>query len=328
MSNASRFITTVIVMLSGLSTTLLCQWEGYVTCHETWIDLRPSDGWNGVIPRCMDTLRIGNSRAMKRHASTVDTVCARLFRLGSLGRPIRREEIPVETICEGPQQVTLIPAYRLAVTDDNDTPLRYEVQLYCSYWHGEDEHDTTYIEFWKATGFKAYARAVEIETGDDITSLGLVAPTVVEQSHFVYDGMQLIAYSGAGYEFDHWTCSEAGLLPDPLARRQLLDSLCWPVLRAVEYVGHFRRIPSSVHQRQTSCSRVIRSEGSILSIENPCMGPGFAMIYDMQGQQICMIDIGTSHVRVPSDSFAIGIYVAVVYDLHGATTHSFMITKE
>ncbi|MCX6140883.1 MAG: T9SS type A sorting domain-containing protein [Candidatus Kapabacteria bacterium] len=328
MRRSIGMLVLLIIEWTVVPTAIHCQWEGYVTCHEAWIDLRPSDGWNGVIPRCMDTLRIGVTRAMKRHVSSANPVCARLFRLGVVGSPIQRQEIPTERVCEGPSQVTLIPSYHLDVSNSQDTPIRYEVQLYCTYWHGPGEGDTTRIVFHKATGFKAFARAVDSETGNDITTLGLVTPTILEKDHSVHDGMQLIAFSGEGYEFEYWTCSDSELLPDSRARRQLLDSLCWPVLRAVEYVGHFKKTSTTVIGQHSPCHQEIQFQGSTLSILNNCLEQGIVKVYDTHGRQVLMTNIESSHQRISTDSLAVGLYVAVAYGPHGTTTQSFMITKE
>ena len=323
----TRFVVTIIAVL------LMCvpvhtQWETSITCHETWIDLRPEQGWSGVIPRCMDTLRIGITKAMQKHYSSADPVCARLFRFVSFAGSRVRQEILSDITCNGPSLVTLIPRERLPVLDSAQQPVQYEVQLYCTYGHGSEEHDTSRIIFRKATGFKAYARAVDIATGEDITALGLVEPTSANQDHSVHDGMMLTAFEGAGYTFERWTSDDGSLLPNDSMPRQLLDYMCWPVQRAVVYVAHFRKSATSVHYGGSQCERTVRHGTSELHISCPCENPGYVNIYDQQGRIAYSQTIAGGQVSISTRSLPVGLYAIVVNDNIRATTHPLMFIKK
>ncbi|MBC8124334.1 MAG: hypothetical protein H7X70_01250 [Candidatus Kapabacteria bacterium] len=317
-----------IIAFSLMHAPAYTQWETNITCHETWVDLRPEQGWSGVIPRCMDTLRIGITKAMQKHYSSADPVCARLFRFTLVAGSRVRQEIPAEIICTGPSLVTLIPRDRLPVIDVDEQPVQYEVQLYCTYWHGSQEHDTSRITFRKATGFKAYARAVDVSNGADITTLRLVEPTIANQDHSVHDGMMLTAFEGAGYTFERWTTDDAQLLPNATAPRQLLDSLCWPVQRAVEYVAHFRKSSTDVQDTDAQCERTVQQYESALHISSPCEMNGHVNIYDLHGRLVHSQPIASGQVSILTDSFPMGLYAIVVNDRIRATTHPLMIIKK
>ncbi len=317
-----------IIVFSLMHAPAYSQWETNITCHETWIDVRPELGWSGVVPRCMDTLRIGITKAMQKHYSSADPVCARLFRIVSIGGSRVRQEVPTDIVCDGPLQVTLIPKERLPVNDSDLQYVLYEVQLYCTYWHGSEEHDTSRIVFRKATGFKAYARAVDESSGEDITPLGLVEPTIANQDHTVHDGMMLTAFEGAGYTFERWTSTDNTLLPNAFATRQLLDSLCWPIQRAVEYVAHFRKTSTSVGKENVHCERTIRHNESTLLISSSCENVEYVNIYDKQGRLVHSQTITGGQTSIPTDSFSVGLYAIVVSNNSCAATHPLMIIKK
>ncbi|MBL0321934.1 MAG: T9SS type A sorting domain-containing protein [Ignavibacteria bacterium] len=326
----TRYIGLLFLTLAITCTatqTTFGQWEDHITCHEAFIDLRPVDSWSGYIPRCMDTLRIGYTRAMQRSTSSVDTVCASLFRMQRInGKPVY-DEVQAQITCVGPSQLTVIPTAGLPAADNDGVPITYMIQMYCNYWHGEGEYDTTRMFFAKADGFKAYARAVDSETGEDITELGLVKPTFENKDHSLQDGMMLTGFYGQGYAFERWTTTDVDLLPDPLASRQFLDSLCWPVGRSVEYIGHFKKTATGVTPLVAS-QRTVEHRSSAIRIRSDSHGPYTVSIYDLQGRSTHeSIEVG-AETTIDIGHMSCGLYAVVIQDPHQSTIHPIIITTE
>ncbi len=239
----------IVTTLLAVPALLTAQWETFVTCHELWIDIKPHEGWWGVIPRCMDTLKVGRTRAMPKHPSTATNTCAELYLIGVSPNATSRTLLPTVVECEGPGQLRVIPTQGIPATDEYNRAYYYELRMYCSYWHGPTETDTSTVVFRKATGFRAYSRAVDITTGEEITRPGLVWPAEDAQHHDVTTGVLITATYGLGYDFLYWTCSHRGLLPDSTQPVQLLDSLCWPIGEPVVYTAMYRKATSTVSQR-------------------------------------------------------------------------------
>lgn len=323
---AQTLLVTLAIASVGMQEAL-CQWEDFVTCHEAYIDLRPVDSWNGYIPRCMDTLRIGYTRAMQRSSSSTDTNCARLYRIRRVNTLQVTEEVPATVQCVGPSQLTVIPTVGLPIADENGAVITYVIEMYCNYWHGDGEYDTTRVFFAKATGFKAYARAVDTETGKDITDLGLVAPTFENKDHSLHDGMMLTGFTGQGYSFERWTTTDADLLPDPFASRQFMDSLCWPVGRTVEYIGHFRKTTSSVDGVSGS-PWTFHHHASTIRIRNSVHTPITISIYDVHGRRIHESTVREAETSFTVENLMSGLYAVVIRDGHLTTLHPIIITEE
>lgn len=323
----TQLVLLVLVILLAEPQTSLCQWEDHITCHEAFIDLRPVDSWSGYIPRCMDTLRIGYTRAMQRSTTSMDTVCARLFRMRRVNDKPVYVEVSARVLCVGPSQLTMIPIDGLPATDSAGAPYTYMIQMYCNYWHGDGEYDTTRIFFAKADGFKAYARAVDSETGQDITDLGLVQPTFENKDHSLHDGMMLTGFFGKGYSFERWTTADVDLLPDPLASRQFLDSLCWPVGRAVEYVGHFKKTSTGVASA-AEAQHTIEHRASTIRIRTSSHELYTVSIYDVHGRSVYESSERGTETSIDVGHIASGLYAVVIRDRHLSTHHPIIITTE
>ena len=138
----------------------------------------------------------------------------------------------------------------------------------------------------------------------------------------------LTAFEGAGYTFERWTSDDGSLLPNEAMPRQLLDSLCWPVQRAVVYVAHFRKSATSVHDGSSQCERTVRHFESVLHISSPCENLGYVNIYDQQGRLVHSRTIAGGQVSIPTDPLPVGLYAIVVNDNIRATTHPLMIIKK
>lgn len=327
MKRTIRIVLFALTIICTETQVTLGQWEDYITCHEAFIDLRPVDSWNGYIPRCMDTLRIGYTRAMQRSTSSMDTICAKLFRTRRVnGKPVY-DELPTKISCVGPSQLTVVPMIRLPAIDADGLSITYVIQMYCNYWHGEGEYDTTRILFAKADGFKAYARAVDSETGQDITHLGLVKPTFENKDHSIQDGMMLTGFLGQGYAFERWTTADVDLLPDPLASRQFLDSLCWPVGRAVEYIGYFRKTPTGVTSAN-EVQRKVECHSSTVRVQTEVRGSYTVSICDVHGRSIHESTEYDAEVSFPIGHLTNGLYAVIVRDRHQSTIHPIIITTE
>ena len=327
MTRTIRIVLLALTITCTETQITLGQWEDYITCHEAFIDLRPVDSWSGYIPRCMDTLRIGYTKAMQRSASSLDTVCVKLFQMHRVnGKPVY-DEVQAQISCVGPSQLTVIPLGGLPAAHTDGVPITYMIQMYCNFWHGEGEYDTSRIFFANADGFKAYARAVDSETGQDITDLGLVKPTFENKDHSLQDGMMLTGFFGQGYAFERWTTTDVDLLPDPLASRQFLDSLCWPVGRVVEYIGHFKKTSTGVAQGNDS-QRIVELVSNTIRIRTGALGPYSVSICDLQGRSILESSGRETESTIDIGHLTSGLYAVVIRDRHQSTLHPIIITTE
>jgi|GEM_PF-1457440 len=319
---------SVILALVFAECVASAQWENMITCHELYINVHPEGRWNGVVPICMDTFRIGLVPAKRRHAATVDGVCARLFRLQPTvpGKP--RMEIPIDAICEGPNLVTVIAKTRLAATDNQGQVIWYQIEQYCSYWHGARDTDTSRITFRKATGCKAYARAIDMETGEDITAQNIVAPVFAHMDHYIDPGVQLTAYEGAGYRFVEWTSTDEHLLLSRTAHNQILSNRCWPIMRAVEFIGKFRKVTSALESSRGDASPIVDIRQSHIRVTDRTGDPSVVEVYNMCGSLLASEPIVDGLAQVDIESFSTGLFIIVVKGTSQTRTHSFIHLKE
>lgn len=330
MMETCKVIAIVASLLFASTAISYSQMVESIVCREQSISLSPEEGTSLMIPHCMDTLRIGSVPALPRSPATVDPVCARLYRIKRTAQGVELTEIPTKTLCDSPNFLTLIPETYLEAEVAEGEAQWYEVVMYCSYWHGLKTPDTSRFQFRKATGFKAFARAVDIETGEDVTALNLVAPVYDNKDHYISDGMHLTAYEGSGYTFISWTSKNArdlSMLPSLTERRQPLRGFCWPVQRDVEFIGLFQKVSTGVPGDRNDGYEIVVQPTSVRIRARP---PRVASvrIYDVQGVAVLTAQLMNEATSIATDGLATGFYTIVVQGSTRTATHSFMHFKE
>ncbi|MBU3698808.1 MAG: hypothetical protein FGM33_02185 [Candidatus Kapabacteria bacterium] len=289
------------------------------TCYENIIEL-PHQQWGGVIPQCMDTLRIGYTPPMEPTGLMSPGTCAALFEVLSQGPVKTYRLIPSTSICENVDRVMVVPGEKLEPEFDLGKNRTYEVHTYCEYWRGKDYTDTTVISFRVTRGFRAHARAIDFETGLEIQEGTLVEPTVDQAVNTGDAPFRLNAWSNEKYEFMYWTCTHATIPYDIYAPFQVITMRCWPVNVTTVFNAFFRARTTTVREQAQSATTVSRS-GTSLVIERATPASGEILIMSATGELVRRVLWTSAMERVSLEGLASGVYLCVVHNEHH-TTHT------
>ena len=288
-----------------------------VTCYETFIEI-PYQSWNGVVPQCLDTLRIGKTSPMPPTGLMPPGSCAELFEVSGKGASRIVRKVPAKVLCENAERVMVIPEEILTAETDPAKIKTYEVHMYCEYWRGKETTDTSSIPFMVSRGFRAHAVAIDYDTGLEITDLGLVEPTA---DHAVNTGdapFRLNAWSNQKYEFLFWTCSYTRVPYDIYAPFQVIRTLCWPINVTTVFNAMFRLRTSDVQEVPGGSVRVSR-RGSTICVERPLPSDGEIMIVTATGRVVHRSLWGSAIETIQLESLASGVYLCIVRDGHHIT---------
>jgi hypothetical protein len=284
------------------------------TCLENTIEI-PHQQWGGVIPQCMDTLRIGYTIPMEPTGQMAPGTCAALFEVFRQGATKTYRRIPSTAICENVERVMVIPGERLEPEFDLGKIRTYEVHTYCEYWRGKDRTDTTVIPFQISRGFRAHARAIDYETGLEIMQEGLVEPTADQATNSGTAPFRLNAWSTEKYEFMFWTCTHTTIPYDIYAPFQVITMRCWPVNVTTVFNAFFRAPTTTVNESLRE-PITIRRSGNAMILERHHPGDGEITIMSVTGELVRHQVWGTATERVSLEDLASGVYLCVVRSQH------------
>ncbi len=295
----------------------------YVMCLEVAIRVPGSDGWSGYISPCMDTLRIGRYAPALPAGTMPIGSCAKLFQMYRYPDTIIYRQIPAKMVCEKSDKLLIIPGEKLLPTYDPYKQMVYVVRLFCEYWQGKKRTDSTQFEFRVAPAFTAYARAIDIATGEEITNEFLVEPDHRYKGHLNTDPLYLGIFTSPRYEFKYWKCSHPEIPFDRTSIRQAINYPCWPTGSIVLFDGMFARISTGIDEVVSSKGLTIRRDATSVTVGNEQSQPVRITIMDITGR-IVYANQGTSatHTILLQD-FASGLYSCQVQSADH-TLHSFI----
>ncbi len=288
-----------------------------VTCYERTIEI-PYETWNGVVPQCLDTLRIGKTSPMPPTGLMPSGSCAELFEVTGKGASRIVRKVPAKVLCENAERVMVIPEEILTAETDPGKIKTYEVHMYCEYWRGKKTTDTNSFSFMVSRGFRAHAAAIDYDTGLEITEPGLVEPTADQAVNTGQAPFRLNAWSNQKYEFLFWTCTYTRVPYDIYAPFQVIRTLCWPINVTTVFNAMFRPRTSDVEELPSSSVRVSRS-GETISIERTLPADGEIMILTATGRVVHRSLWSSAIERIALEDLATGMYLCVVRDGHHVT---------
>ncbi len=288
-----------------------------VTCYERTIEI-PYETWNGVVPQCLDTIRIGKTSPMPPTGLMPPGSCAELFEVTGKGASRIVRKVPAKVLCENAERVMVIPEEILTAETDPGKIKTYEVHMYCEYWRGKKTTDTNSFSFMVSRGFRAHAAAIDYDTGLEITEPGLVEPTADQAVNTGQAPFRLNAWSNQKYEFLFWTCTYTRVPYDIYAPFQEIRTLCWPINVTTVFNAMFRQRTSDVEELPSSSVRVSRS-GETISIERTLPADGEIMILTATGRVVHRSLWSSAIERIALEDLATGMYLCVVRDGHHVT---------
>lgn len=297
----------------------------YTMCLERSILIPRSTGWSGYISPCMDTLRIGRFSPAPPAGTMPVGSCAKLFQMYSYPDTTIYRPIPAKIVCENSEKLLIIPEEKLFPSYDPYNTIVYVVRLFCEYWQGKSKTDSTQFDFRVAPAFKAYARAIDIATGEEITDELLVEPDHRYQGHMNNEPLYLGTYSSQRYEFKYWTSSHPEIPFDRTSIRQAITYPCWPTGSVVLFDGMFARISTGIDDVVSSKGLTIRRDGTSVTIGNERSQPVRITLMDITGR-IVYAHQGTSVTHTISlQDLTPGLYSCQVqstdHSLHSSINH-------
>ncbi len=316
----------VIVVLAFSVSRLIAQVVPVpTTCLETSIYIPRTSSWGTYIPQCMDTLRIGRVPPFPPFGTMPVGSCAELYELTLNGMLRTYRRIPSKAICEGAEHLLVIPQEKLEAEYEPTKTRTYVVRMFCEYWSGKDHIDTTELVFHVAPAFTAYARAMDVETGEEITSVQLVQPTHAHRAWLNSGEYRIDAWDEYDYEFLYWTCDVEEIPLDPTKRSQTITTRCWPIGGATVFDAYFRRNTTSV-EAESDVGIRIRHDANTVIVECADESTATILIVDITGQQVI-----TRHSRHRRETITItdltpGIYFCIVStgsSVHHSSIHHY-----
>jgi len=247
-------------------------------------------GWlNGAIPSCSDTITLTTDPPFMRDSSRLYSRGASLHRLRWIDDSlVLGEEISCRVVAEPPAlNVHLILEYHLPTHELDGSPVYYQVNLYCGYWFGVNDTDTTTIRFSMYPRYRAIAEARRVGDSALLKSEFLVSPVSMPTSGYAITSSMTITAREEhdGAVFNHWTASHAGIAFDKYGREQRISVACWPMSDTVRFTAWYRA---------DNVSSVSESElDDVATVE----------LYDLQGRSVYM----QHDARWPT-----GTYIAVI----------------
>lgn len=263
-------------------------------------------GWmNGAIPACTDTITLPTDPPFQRDTSGAYKRAASLYRLRwDNDVLVPGEEIACTVIAEPPAvHVHLVLDHHLPTHESDGSPIQYQVNLYCGYWFGNKDADTTSVRFTMHARYRAVAEARRTNDSSLLNSELLVSPVSIPPSGYaITTPITITAISEhENLVFDHWTSSHAGIAFDAYGREQMLSVACWPMSDTVRFTAWYR------DDNISSVSEADIPETA--SVE----------LYDLQGRRANFEYRDTNRHR--------GIYIAVVTTSDGVRwLHPLLIT--
>ncbi|MFM8771779.1 MAG: T9SS type A sorting domain-containing protein [Candidatus Kapaibacterium sp.] len=248
--------------------------------------------------------------------------CAELYELTLLGTVRTYRRIPSKAICEGAEHLMVIPQEKLEVENDPAKTRTYVVRMYCEYWSGKDRTDTTELEFRVAPAFTAYARAVDVATGEPIAAGQLVQPTHAHRAWLNTGEYRIDAWDEYGYEFLYWKCDFEEIPLDPMKRSQTITTRCWPIGTETVFTAYFRRKATSVEVDSDVGIQIHYDAGAVI-VEYADPSTSTIALIDVAGQQIYTRSNSQKRETISLADFAPGIYFCVVRT--GSSVHHLSI---
>lgn len=233
----------------------------------------------------MDTLRIGRVPPFPPFGTMPIGSCAELYELSRQGTVRTYRRIPSKVICEGAEHLLVIPQEKLEAEYEPSKTRSYVVRMFCEYWSGKDQTDTTELVFHVAPAFTAYTRAMDVETGEEITSVQLVQPTHAHRSWLNSGEYRIDAWDGYGYEFLYWKCDVEEIPLETKKRSQTITTRCWPIGTSTVFDAYFQRNTTSV-QAESDAGIRIRYDPNAVTVECADESIATIVIVDITGQQV------------------------------------------
>lgn len=313
----------VLLIVACAATTLVAQvYPLPITCLSKIIIIPRSWGWNNYIPQCMDTLRIGNLPPFPPFGTMPIGSCAELYEMSRQGTVRTYRRIPSKAICEGAEHLLVIPLEKLEAEYDPAKSRTYVVRMYCEYWSGKDRTDTTELEFRVAPAFTAYARAIDVATGTEITAGQLVQPTHAQRAWLNTGEYRIDAWDEYGYEFLYWKCDFEEIPLDPTMRSQTITTRCWPIGTATVFDAYYRRKATSVETDSAVGVRIRHDAGTVI-VESADVSTTTIVLVDVAGQQVYARSCTHQREEISLNDLAPGIYFCIVRT--GSSVHHLSI---
>lgn len=294
------FRKTIVAIVCVISVLVAVHATGQIPIPTPDFSCKPRIilGWmNGAIPACSDTITLPTDPPTRRDTSGVYAKAAGLYRLRWDGDVlVPAEEIACTVIAEPPAaHVHLVLDHRLQTHELDGTPIQYQVNLYCGYWFGSNDADTTSVRFTTHARYRAVAEARR--TGDSLLlrSELFVSPVSIPASGYaITTPITIVATDEReNLVFDHWTSSHAGIAFDMYGREQRLSVACWPMSDTVRFTAWYR---------DNSVSSVSNA-GIPKATEADIPSTASVELYDLQGRRATFEYRDNNRPR--------GIYIAV-----------------
>ncbi|MBU3679078.1 MAG: T9SS type A sorting domain-containing protein [Candidatus Kapabacteria bacterium] len=313
----------VIIILTVVAPLLMAQVIPVpTTCLESSIYIPRTSSWSTYIPYCMDTLRIGRLPPFPPSGTMPIGSCAELYEVTRPGGVPTYRRIPAEVVCEWVEHLLVIPLEKLEADYDQPPTRTYVVRMYCEYWQDNVDDDTTELEFRVAPAFTAYARAVDVATGEEITAGQLVQPTHAQRAWLNTGEYRIDAWDEYGYEFLYWKCDFEEIPLDPTERSQTITTRCWQVGTATVFTAFFRRKATSVETNSDVGIRIRHHDNTVI-VESTDASTITIALVDVAGQQMCTRSCTQSRETISLTDLAPGIYFCIVRT--GSSVHHLSI---
>lgn len=313
----------VIAILTLAASILIAQGIPVpTTCLETSIYIPRTSDWSTYIPQCMDTLRIGRVPPFPPSGKMPIGSCAELYEVTRQGTVPTYRRIPSEVICEGADHLLVIPLEKLEADYDISPSRSYVVRMFCEYWAEDVIGDTTELEFRVAPAFTAYARAIDVATGEEITVGQLVQPTHAERTWLNTGEYRIDAWDEYGYEFLYWKCDFEEIPLDPTKRSQTITTRCWPIGTATVFTGFFRKNATSAETDSDAGVRIRHAANAVI-VESADMPATSIVLVDVAGRQVHTRSCTQKRETILLTDLTPGIYFCIVRT--GSSVHHLSI---
>lgn len=264
-------------------------------------------GWmNGAIPMCTDTIILPTDPPIARAANSVYQRAVSLHRLRwDNDVLVPGEEIACKVVAEPPAaHVHLVLDHHLPVHDTDGSPIQYQINMYCGFWFGDNDTDTTRVRFTTYARYHAVAEARYVRDSSLLNSALMVSPVSMPPNGYVIITPLTITAidEHENLVFDHWTASHSGIVFDRYGREQIVSTACWPMSDTVRFTAWYR-------------------ENTVSSVPEPEISESASVVlYDLQGRRAQFEYRDSNRPR--------GIYIAVITTADGVRRlHPLLITN-
>jgi hypothetical protein len=324
--DAMKLYRCIPLVLAVAATSLLSQPLGkYTMCLESSILIPRSTGWSGYISPCMDTLRIGRYAPAAPAGTMPIGSCAKLLEKYRYPDTTIYRQVPATMVCENSDKLLIIPQEKLLAEYEPDKQKIYVVRLFCEYWIGKERTDSTEFEFQVAPAFTAYARAIDVATGEEIKEDFMVEPDHRNRGHLNNRPLYLQAHQNPQYEFRYWTCSHPEVPFDRTAFRQAIDYRCWPIGSTVIFDAMYSKVATGVDAGVASRGLTIHRSPTTVEVENPQAHPIRIILVDITGRVVYEQQGTSERHTISLQSLTPGLYHCQVqsteHSLHTSIHH-------